>query len=168
MTEHLAASWWFYSVAKGPTRRGRWPASPTMVPIRALPDLYWVDNLRAKEQYYDPHAPNAAKRIWFHRITDMIDRYHPDLLYSDSPLPYPDDFGRKLLAHYYNDRPAARRSRRGGLQLQTEFPGQVGPGLERGVMDKIARRPGRPIPAWAGGIRREPGPGDTVTSRPPR
>ena len=33
----------------------------------------------------------------------MIDRYHPDLLYCDSPLPYPDEFGRKLLAHYYND-----------------------------------------------------------------
>ena len=44
----------------------------------------------------------------------MIDRYHPDLLYSDSPLPYPDEFGRKLLAHYYNDNCAAARRPTGG------------------------------------------------------
>ena len=54
---------------------------------------------------YCPHAPDFVKQQWFDRIKDMIDRYHPDLVYSDSPLPYPDEFGRKLLAHYYNDTP---------------------------------------------------------------
>jgi alpha-L-fucosidase len=38
---------------------------------------------------------------WFNRITDLIDNYHPDLLYSDGALPF-GETGRKMLAHYYN------------------------------------------------------------------
>ena len=69
----------------------------------------------------------------------MIDRYHPDLLYSDSPLPYPDEFGRKLLAHYYND----NRQQHGGkleavYNCKQDSQGMWVQDLERGVMDKIS------------------------------
>jgi alpha-L-fucosidase len=38
---------------------------------------------------------------WFARIKELIDNYHPDLLYSDSQMPF-GDVGRSLIAHYYN------------------------------------------------------------------
>ena len=53
--------------------------------------------------YRHERSGSPDKQNWFNRIKDMVDRYHPDLLYSDSPLPYPEEVGRQLLAHYYND-----------------------------------------------------------------
>jgi alpha-L-fucosidase len=38
---------------------------------------------------------------WFNCIKELIDNYHPDLLYSDSGMPF-EDVGRNLIAHYYN------------------------------------------------------------------
>ena len=72
----------------------------------------------------------------------MIDRYHPDLLYSDSPLPYPNEFGRKLLAHYYNDN---RQQHAGKLEAvytcKEDSQGMWVRDLERGVMDKVSAIP---------------------------
>ena len=74
-----------------------------MAPTRNTPTCIGAPTTATPRDYYDPTAPAAVKQTWFNRIKDMIDRYHPDLLYSDSPLPYPDEVGRQLLAHYYND-----------------------------------------------------------------
>jgi alpha-L-fucosidase len=72
----------------------------------------------------------------------MIDRYHPDLLYSDSPLPYPDEYGHKLLAHYYND---SARQHAGRVEAvyncKQDSQGMWVQDLERGVMDKICPTP---------------------------
>ena len=142
MTEHLAASWWFYSVAKGADKTGPLAGVPYDGADPRYADLYWVGNEQPKEQYYCPHGPAHIKQIWFDRITDMIDRYHPDLLYSDSPLPYPDEFGRKLLAHYYND---SARQHAGRVEAvyncKQDSQGMWVQDLERGVMDKICPAP---------------------------
>ena len=142
MTEHLAASWWFYSAAKRTDTNGPMAGVHYDGADPKYADLYWsADNLQAKG-YYDPTAPAAVKQAWFNRIKDMIDRYHPDLLYSDSPLPYPDEVGRQLLAHYYNDNLAQH-----GGKLEAIYNcKQVAEGrwvrdLERGVMEGIHPEP---------------------------
>jgi alpha-L-fucosidase len=72
----------------------------------------------------------------------MIDRYHPDLLYSDSPLPYPEEAGQKLLAHYYND-----NLQQHGGKLEAVYncketsEGRWVQDLERGVKDGIDPQP---------------------------
>ena len=72
----------------------------------------------------------------------MIDRYHPDLLYCDSPLPYPDEFGRKLLAHYYNDNARRHAGRVEAVyNCKQDSQGMWVQDLERGVMDKICPAP---------------------------
>ena len=38
---------------------------------------------------------------WFDRISDLVDSYQPDLLYSDGGLPF-GRYGRTLLANFYN------------------------------------------------------------------
>jgi alpha-L-fucosidase len=142
MTEHLAASWWFYSAAKGADAHGPMAGVAYDGKDPKYADLYWADNEKPAENYYCPHGPTHIKETWFNRIKDMIDRYHPDLLYSDSPLPYPEEVGRQLLAHYYNDSAA----RHGGVNEAVYNCKQASEGrwvqdLERGVMDGISPHP---------------------------
>ena len=72
----------------------------------------------------------------------MIDRYHPDLLYSDSPLPYPETYGRKLLAHFTT---TTSRQHDGRVEAvyncKQDSQGRWVQDLERGVMDKICPAP---------------------------
>jgi alpha-L-fucosidase len=142
MTEHLAASWWFYSSAKGADKKGPMAGIPYDGADPRFADLYWVGNEKPKETYYCPHAPSHVKQVWFNRIKDMIDRYHPDLLYSDSPLPYPDEFGRRLLAHYYNQSAARNAGRVDAVYTCKQASrGMWVQDLERGVMDQSAPVP---------------------------
>jgi alpha-L-fucosidase len=141
MTEHLVASWWFYALAKGADKTGPLAGIPYDGADPRFASLYWTDNLRAKG-YYDPTAPDAVQRIWFHRIHDMIDRYHPDLLYCDCGFPYPDTYGRKLLAHYYNDNARQHGGRVEAVyNCKQDSQGMWVQDLERGVMDKICPAP---------------------------
>ncbi len=142
MTEHLAASWWFYGAAKRADTNGPLASVPYDGQDPKFADLYWSDNDKTDFHYYGTNVPPAFKQTWSNRITDMIDRYHPDLLYSDSPLPYPDEVGRQVLAHYYND----NAQRHGGKNEAVYNCKQVSEGrwvqdLERGVMEGINPHP---------------------------
>ena len=142
MTEHLAASWWFYSAAKGADKTGPLTGVPYDGADPKFADLYWSGNEKPDFSYYGTNVPFAYKQNWFNRIKDMVDRYHPDLLYSDSPLPYPDDVGRQLLAHYYNDN---LRQHGGRLEAvyncKEDSQSRWVQDLERGVMDGINPNP---------------------------
>ncbi len=58
------------------------------------------------------HSPTDEKRnwvtfngefaaLWFARMSDLLDKYKPDLLYSDAALPF-GHYGEEMLANYYN------------------------------------------------------------------
>ena len=47
----------------------------------------------------------AYKEKWFKRTEQLIDDYHPDLLYFDSPMPL-GGYGLRIAAHFYNTIPA--------------------------------------------------------------
>ena len=42
------------------------------------------------------------QRIWYDRIKELVDAYHPDLLFTDGPVPFNNEVGLSLIAHYYN------------------------------------------------------------------
>jgi alpha-L-fucosidase len=46
-------------------------------------------------------APDAWKREYFSRIKDLVDQYHPDLLYTDGGIPF-DEYGLSLVAEEYD------------------------------------------------------------------
>ena len=52
-------------------------------------------------EWNDNGIPDAWKRHYLDRMTDLIDKYHPDLLYTDGHLPF-EDTGLKMVAHLYN------------------------------------------------------------------
>jgi alpha-L-fucosidase len=79
---------------------------------------------------------------WFNRITDLVTRYQPDLLYSDGGIPF-GKVGRTLIANFYN---ASMASHGGKLEAvydhkdigSGEFIREAGvQDVERGVMEGI-------------------------------
>jgi alpha-L-fucosidase len=142
MTEHLAASWWFYGATKGADKTGPLAGVPYDGTDPKFADLYWSGNDKTDFHYYGTNVPPAFKQTWFNRIKDMIDRYHPDLLYSDSPLPYPDEVGRQLLAHYYNDNAQRHAGKNEAVyNCKETSEGRWVQDLERGVMEGINPHP---------------------------
>ena len=142
MTEHLAASWWFYGASKGADKAGPMAGVPYDGNDPKFADLYWSGNANPDFHYYGANVPAAFKQTWFDRIKDLVDHYHPDLLYSDSPLPYPDDAGRLLLAHYYNDNMAQNGGKLEAVyNCKQPSEGRWVQDLERGVMEGIHPEP---------------------------
>ena len=58
-----------------------------------------------------------------------MDNYHPDLLYSDGGVPFGNEVGLSMIAHFYNTSAALHGGQlRGRLQLQTEVRRPLGGG----------------------------------------
>ena len=142
MTEHLAASWWFYSAAKGADKKGALAGVPYDGNDPQYADLYWANNKAPAFHYYGVNAPESVQKAWYDRIREMVDTYQPDLLYSDSPLPYPEKYGRALVAHYYNQNIKAHG---GKLEAVYNCKQDPAPGwvldIERGQAKDIRRDP---------------------------
>ena len=78
------------------------------------------------------------QRQWFDRIKELVDNYHPDLLYTDGGVPFGNEVGASLIAHFYNSDAA----RHGGkvdvvYTCKQRSEGRWVEDLERGVMPKI-------------------------------
>lgn len=141
VTEHLAASWSWYSVTKGADKTGPLAHVQYDGTNVAFADLYHPDNAQAQGWYGD-NAPQRWKLEWYYRVRDLVDRYQPDLLYSDGPLPYPDEAGRNLLAHFYNGNYAAHQGQLEAVyNCKQESNGMWVQDLERGIMGEIREEP---------------------------
>lgn len=81
LTEHLGASYTWMKATEG----------------GEVPDPWYTD---------DPEW----HRYWLEAVTEMIDKYEPDLLYTDGPLPFgKQDYtpGLRAVAHLYTTNPRA-------------------------------------------------------------
>lgn len=83
-----------------------------------------------------------SQKEWFARISDLVEQYQPDLLYSDGGIPF-GEIGRTLVANYYNQ---SIQQHHGNLEAVYNHK-DLGSGefirkasvqdVERGVMDSI-------------------------------
>jgi alpha-L-fucosidase len=147
VTEHLGASWNWFGVSKTSDKTGVFAGVPYDGADPEYGDLYHVGNNNASVTSWYRGAPEAFQREWFRRIQDLVDSYHPDLLYSDGSLPF-GRYGRELLAHFYNT-----NAQRSGGQLQAVYnckfnddggqfiPGMCVQDLERGLQEEIKAEP---------------------------
>jgi len=140
VSEHLGASYtWFQPSHKSD------PSGPKKgVPYDGADPQY-------QDLYHPPTAPDdfgwltkdtVNHRNWLESITELIDMYHPDLLYSDGELPF-GETGRKMLAHYYNQDIIKNT---GSLEAVYTCKHLVSEGrwvrdIERGAMDSISVDP---------------------------
>lgn len=140
VSEHLAASYTWFQASH---------SSDVSGPMAGVP--YDGNDPEYHDLYHTKAAPDdkgwltknpAYHRAWFNAVKELIDLYHPDLLYSDSKLPF-GDVGRSMLAHYYNQDMA-----KNGGKLQAVYnckledsQGKWVRDIERGVAPGISPDP---------------------------
>ncbi len=100
VTEHHARSYCWFTPNKGADKTGPYAGVP-----------YDGNDKRYEAFYHPPHADSsygypidpspAFVRNWYDRMTDLIDKYHPDLFYSDGAVPF-GEVGLRVVAHLYN------------------------------------------------------------------
>jgi len=108
-------------------------------------------NPEYQDLYHPPAAPDdkgwltkdtTYHRRWLNCITELIDMYKPDLLYSDSELPF-GETGRKMLAHFYNQDIVKNNGKLEAVytckHLASE--GRWVRDIERGAMDTVSIDP---------------------------
>jgi alpha-L-fucosidase len=124
VTVHASRSWSWYEPAQGADKTGPLAGVPYDGKLTKADGAgKWWNGLDPQELYAQNHTP-GKKLVWswnaaegssvpdaaycekfYNRVLDLINKYHPDLLYfDDTVLPlYPvSDVGLKIAAHYYN------------------------------------------------------------------
>ena len=139
VSEHLGASFtWFQSAH----------SADTTGPMAGVP----YDGNDPK--YEDLYHPKAAaddtgwlskdpvwQRDWFDCIKELVDNYQPDLLYSDSAMPFAD-VGRSMIAHFYNQDIAKNRGKLEAVyNCKQVSEGKWVRDIERGVTEGISPEP---------------------------
>jgi len=130
ITEHLGAAWTWFAVNKGSDRHGPLAGVPYDGTDPAYRDLY-LDNAKylpaedivVQDPWYgqDP----AWHAYWLAAVTEMIDRYQPDLLYTDGPVPFGEAEytpGLTAIAHLYNTSAGIHGTNRAVYQQKDRRP----------------------------------------------
>lgn len=102
VTEHLALSYNWFQSSHGADKTGPMAGIPYDGNDSLYQDLYHRKADIVETGSLSLTANHENQVNWLNSINELIDTYHPDLLYSDSRLPF-DSIGRQMLAHYYND-----------------------------------------------------------------
>ena len=99
ISEHLGASYTWFQASHGSDKLGPLAGVPYDGADPQFWDLYHPPAAPGDKCWYSKD-PNWAQE-WFARIYDVLDQYHPDLLYSDGGIPF-GEVGRTLIAEFYN------------------------------------------------------------------
>jgi len=105
VTTHLARNYNFFQPGYSADQEGSKKGIPYIKenPINAA--FYHPNHGDINPKY--PKNPSAEwKKSWSLRLTDLIDKFAPDLLYFDGALPFDSDSGltgRRITAYYYNN-----------------------------------------------------------------
>jgi alpha-L-fucosidase len=107
VSEHLAYSYLWWTVSHGSDQTGPLAGVPYDGADPRYADLYH----EYSKEFLAPEpggqvpggraVPAAWRQHYFARIKDLIDQHHPDLLYNDGGIVYPD-VGYHLVSHLYN------------------------------------------------------------------
>lgn len=140
VSEHLGASYTWFQTSRGADRNGPLAGVPYDGNNPAFEDLYHPKTAPDDKAWLTNNPEN--QKNWLSSITELIDQYQPDLLYSDSELPF-GDVGKTMLAHYYNQDIAKNKG-----TLEAVYTCKLRPSngrwvqdLERGAMDSISPYP---------------------------
>ncbi|MFP5039886.1 alpha-L-fucosidase [Parasediminibacterium sp. JCM 36343] len=140
VSEHLAASYTWFQTAHGADTSGEFKGVPYDGNDPAYADLY---NTKAapNDKGWITKSPEWAKE-WFDDVKELVDAYHPDLVYSDSKLPF-GDTGLAMMANYYNGNLKANNGKMQAVYNYKTMPadGTYVKDIERGVNDVIAEFP---------------------------
>jgi alpha-L-fucosidase len=100
VSEHFARSYSWMNLSHGSDQTGPKAGVPYDGNDPKCVGLYLPKNDETSKAY-PVNAPDWWKKNWFDRMQDLVDNYHPDLVYSDGGIPF-DEVGLGFLADYYN------------------------------------------------------------------
>jgi alpha-L-fucosidase len=147
VSEHLWISYKWWATSHGADQTGPLAGVSYDGVDPKLADLYHdADCARFISQldWNDDGIPDSWKRHYVDRMTDLIDKYQPDLLYTDGHLPF-EDYGLKVVSHLYNVSAESHGGRTEAVYTSKDGTDcAVGTCLldhERGVSDGIAKNP---------------------------
>ncbi|MGO4885305.1 MAG: alpha-L-fucosidase [Bryobacteraceae bacterium] len=144
VSEHLWISYKWFAVSHGADKSGPLAGVAYDGTNPANADLYHeaacAKFANGKLEWGPEGIPDSWRQHWLDRITDLVDQYQPDLLYTDGALPF-EEYGLRLVSHHYNE-----SARRNGGKVEAVYTSKrredcdVGTcvlDVERGVVDKI-------------------------------
>jgi alpha-L-fucosidase len=140
VSEHLGASFTWWQSSHGADKTGPKAGVPYDGANPEFQDLYHPAAAPGDTAWYSTNP--AWHREWFDRIKDLVDQYHPDLLYTDGGLPF-GETGRSLVAHFYNTNLVRNGGRLEAVYTckpigSGEFaPGECVQDMERGVLSGV-------------------------------
>lgn len=106
VASHVARTYRWFQFSHGADRTGPLAGVPYDGQDPAYADLYgvkWNDTNFWYEQMSDV-GPPEFERQFENRMKDLMDKYHPDLYYTDGGIPF-KQAGLNVLAHFYNENP---------------------------------------------------------------
>jgi alpha-L-fucosidase len=147
VSEHLWISYKWWAVSHGADKTGPLAGVPYDGVDPEYADLYHdADCARFADKldWNEDGIPESWRRHYLDRMTDLIDKYQPDLLYSDGLLPF-EEYGLKMVAHLYNVSAQLHDGATEAVYTSKEVTDcAIGTCLldhERGVSDGIAANP---------------------------
>jgi alpha-L-fucosidase len=139
VSEHLGASFTWFQAAHGSDKEGAKAGVPYDGSNLDYQDLY---HAQAASDDKDWLTNNPAFQLeWYRSIKELIDNYQPDLLYSDSKMPF-ENVGRTLISHFYNQDITKNNGKLQAVYTcKQPSEGMWVEDLERGVKDTVSQYP---------------------------
>ncbi|MEO7215433.1 alpha-L-fucosidase [Mucilaginibacter sp.] len=139
VSEHLAASYTWFQAAHSADTAGQYKGVPYDGNNPGYFDLYHTKGDPKDRGWLTTNT--EWHKQWFADVKELVDTYHPDLLYSDSQLPF-GDVGRSMLANFYNGNAAFNKGQMTAVyNCKEPSRGMWAQDLERGVQDSISAYP---------------------------
>lgn len=139
VSEHLGASYTWYQSAHSADKQGPKAGVPYDGANLNYQDLYHAAATSDDKAWLTTNP--AFQLEWYRCIKELIDNYQPDLLYSDSPMPF-GDVGRTLISHFYNQDMTKNNGKLEAIYNCKQASGGMWvQDVERGVLDSVSPYP---------------------------
>ncbi len=140
VSEHLGASFTWFQDSHKSDKTGPKAGVPYDGADPQWQDLYHFPAEPGDTAWYSTNP--KWQQQWFDRIKELVDMYKPDLLYTDGGVPFGNEVGRSLIAHFYNADAAGHDGKPQVVYTcKQESKGMWIDDLERGVMPGIRPTP---------------------------
>jgi alpha-L-fucosidase len=138
VSEHLAASYSWFQPSHLADTSGQYKGIPYDGNDPKNQDLY---HTKATAVKWWLTKNDEWKRQWFDYVKELVDTYHPDLLYSDYNLAF-GKFGQSMLANFYNGNLSYHQGVSTAVyNCKEPSRGMWVQDMERGVQDSISPYP---------------------------
>lgn len=141
VSEHLWITYKWFTTSHGSDKTGPLAGAPYDGTNPQFYDLYTSDQtVYTKLPWNEDGITEAWKQHWYARISDLVNSYEPDILYTDGALPF-ESYGMSVVANLYNLN-AQKHGGKTQAVYNSKRPEDCATGtcvldVERGVVDKI-------------------------------